>query len=291
MKLSVIIVNHNTSELLVKCVENLQSMSIEKEILVVDNGSTDDSAKVFKEKFPELTLIEQDNLGLAKGYNAGFDRSTGEYILFLGTDAYPKEEDLTGIMSYMDGDNSVGIATAKLVLRSGLPDPDAHRGFPTPWAAFTHFSKLNRLFPRSKMFNSYFLGHLDPDTPHEIDLCIAHFMMVRRDVFDSIGKWDEDYFLYGEDVDFCYRTKEAGWKIMYLPQFEVLHYKGASVGVRKETKDISKKSPEFRKRMRKESTKAMKIFYRKHYSTKYPPFVTKAVLTGIDALDRIRGKL
>jgi GT2 family glycosyltransferase len=290
-KLSIIIVNYNTVELLEKCLFNLQEMGLPKEVVVVDNGSNDGSAQRVKDNFPDVILVEAQNNGLAVGSNLGLSRATGDYLLYLGTDAFPTQEVLAGIVEYMEENPEVGICTAKLVLRDGSPDPDAHRGFPTPWAALTHFSKLNKLFPKSKTFNQYFLGYKNFDEPHEIDLCISHFMFVRRKVFEDIGTWDEDFFVYGEDVDFCYRAKSAGWKIMYLPQFEVLHYKGAGVGIRKETKDIktaASTSEENKKRMRLETTKAMKTFYKKHYKDKYPKWLTGFVLFGIESLERLR---
>jgi GT2 family glycosyltransferase len=182
----------------------------------------------------------------------------------------------------------VGIATAKLVLRDGRIDWDAHRGFPTPWAALTHFTGLNRLFPRSKIFNRYFLGDKDLAEPHEIDLCISHFMFVRKEIFSVIGPWDEDFFLYGEDVDLCYRTKAAGYKVMYLPQFQVVHYKGASVGVRQQTQDVSTASPETRVRAAKLSTRAMELFYTKHLVKQYPRVVSISVLLAIRLLSAMR---
>ncbi|HSX39785.1 MAG TPA: glycosyltransferase, partial [Candidatus Saccharimonadales bacterium] len=179
----------------------------------------------------------------------------------------------------------------KLLLRSGKLDMDAHRGFPTPWAAITHFSKLNKLFPESATLNQYFLAGRDMNSPHEIDLCISHFMLIKNEVFAKVGLWDETYFVYGEDVDFCYRVKQAGFKIMYLPQFSAVHYKGATVGIRKETSDIQNaatQSVETRKRMKLETTRAMKLFYEKHYSKKYPLIVRQFVYTGISFLESLR---
>jgi GT2 family glycosyltransferase len=115
-------------------------------------------------------------------------------------------------------------------------------------------------------------------------------MMVRKAVFEKIGKWDERFFLYGEDVDFCYRTKEAGFKIMYLPQFEVLHYKGATIGIRKQSEDISPASKETKKRMRTETTRSMKLFYEKHYKNKYPKCLTSLVIFAIELLGKLRDK-
>ncbi len=208
--------------------------------------------------------------------------------MYLGSDAFPKPGVLEGMISFMEADKKLGATTAKLVLRNGSLDMDAHRGFPTPWAAFTHFSKINRLFPKSAFFNSYFLGRSNMTVPHEIDLCIAHFMLVKRQVQNEVGLWDESFFVFGEDVDMCYRIKKAGWKLVYLPQFEVLHYKGFGIGIRKESKDISKASLETKKRMKRETTRAMKLFYEKHYTKVYPKSLTKIVLFGIDILSRLR---
>jgi GT2 family glycosyltransferase len=291
--LSVIIVNYNTISLLEECLRNLEKIDIEKQVIVVDNGSTDGSAEMTEQNFPYVELIKTQNNGLAAGNNLGLDRAIGDYILFLGTDAFPGKEVITGIMEYMGSQDDVGVCTAELVLRDGTIDMDAHRGFPTPWAALTHFSKLNVVFPSSKIFNRYFLGYENMGQPHEIDLCIAHFMMVKKEVFENVGRWDEEFFVYGEDVDFCYRVKQAGWKIMYLPQFKVLHYKGSSVGIRKETKDIttvSSKSEETGKKMKSETTRAMRIFYRKHYTNKYPKLLTGFVLFGINTLEKLRSK-
>jgi GT2 family glycosyltransferase len=287
--LSIIITNFNTRDLLEKCLFNLQNIYPILEIIVVDNGFDGSSAMV-EERFPQVRLITTGNKGLANAYNLGLEKATSNYILFLGTDAFPTKQVIGEMMIYMEQNPEVGIATSKLVLRDGTVDMDAHRGFPTPWAALTHFSRLNRIFPKSKLFNRYFLGGSDMSTPHEIDLCIAHFMFVRKSVFEKIGELDESFFLYGEDVDFCYRTKEAGFKIMYLPQFEVLHYKGASVGIRKQSEDVSSASKETKKRMRTETTRSMKLFYEKHYKNKYPFWLTSLVFFAIDLLGKIRDK-
>lgn len=297
MTLSIIIANYNTKNILKSCLENLLSIkkeiSLDFEIIVVDNGSTDGSFKLVAEKFLDVILIKEENKGISYGYNQGIKKATGNYYLFLGTDAFPTKDSLEGITKYMEQNRKVGIATAKLILRDNTLDMDAHRGFPTPWAAITHFTKLNKLFRNSAFFNSYFLGGENLDEPHEIDLCISHFMFVRASVIEKIGTWDEDYFVYGEDVDFCYRVKQAGFKIMYLPQWEVVHYKGVSVG-RKETKDIktaSNQSKKTQNSMRKETTRAMKLFYQKHYSKKYPKILTSSILVAINILSYARDNL
>jgi len=291
MKVSVVIVNFNTSEQLKDCLDNVFSQGQDIEVIVIDNASPDNSLEMVRNNFPSVKLVEaKENKGLAYGSNLGLEVATGDYILYLGSDAYPEKGVITGIAEFMDKSTDVGISTCKLVLRNGSLDMDAHRGFPTPWASLTYFSKLNLLFPKSKIFNQYFLGYKDFTDPHEIDLCISHFMFVRKKVFDEVGKWDEDFFVFGEDVDFCYRVKKAGWKIMYLPQFTAVHYKGVSVGTRKESKDISKASNETKLKMRKSTTEAMKLFYKKHYSGVYPKIVQNLVLSGIDLLAKLRNK-
>ena len=292
MDLSLIIVNFNTKDILKDCLKNLSKAlsSIDSEIIVVDNDSSDGSADMVEKSFPKVILIKSKNDGLAAGSNLGLKASKGKYLLYMGSDAFPTKETIEGMLQYMNENRNVGIATSKLLLRSGQIDLDAHRGFPTPWASITYFTKLNKLFPKSKIFNQYFLGYKDLDNPHEIDLCISHFMLVRREVFAKIGNWDEGFFLYGEDVDFCYRTKEAGYKIMYLSQFSTLHYKGASVGIRKQTQDISLATKEIKVKMNKETTRAMRLFYQKHYSKKYPKIFTWFILFAISILEKVRSR-
>lgn len=286
---SVVIVNYNTRPILADCLQNLRNLGEATEILVVDNASSDGSADLVREQFPDVRLIAlSENRGLTAASNLALRETSGEFLLYLGADAFPQPGTIRGLVAYLQAHPNIGIATAKLRLRDGSLDLDAHRGFPTPWAALTHFTGLNRLFPRSRLLNQYFLGHADLDTPHEIDLCISHFLFVRRSLFDHIGLWDEDFFLYGEDVDLCYRAKAAGYQIMYLPQFEALHYKGASVGVRAQTQDIAAASPETKLRVAQLSTKAMALFYQKHFAKRYPVWLTTLVLSAIRGLGFLR---
>lgn len=286
---SVIIVSYNTCALLQECLQNLLTLNEANEIIVVDNASGDGSAELVQSHFPTVTLIKlAENRGLTVASNLGLAAAHGDFILYLGSDAYPAAGVITGMATYLAQHPTVGIATAALRLRDGSLDLDAHRGFPTPWASLSHFSGLSRLFPQSPFFNQYFLGGRDLTQPHEIDLCISHFLFVRRSLFAVVGQWDEDFFLYGEDVDFCYRAKAAGYQIMYLPQFTVTHYKGASVGVRKQTSDISPASVETKLRATQLSTQAMVLFYQKHLQQRYPWVVNQLVLTAIRLLGMLR---
>ncbi len=286
---SVIIVNYNTIGVLEKCLENLFSLETSLQVIVVDNASSDGSAEMVRTKFPPAALLPlTENRGLAYGYNRGLEKATGQYILLLGSDAFPEKGTIAGLVRFLEENTSVGLATGRLVLRDGHLDWDAHRGFPTPWKAFTHFSGLEKLFPSSRLFGGYFLGWEDLDKPHEIDLCISHFMLIRKIVIETVGHFDEEFFVYGEDVDFCYRVKQAGWKIMYLPAWPVTHWKGVSVGLRKETQDVTKASPETRLRMTQETSRVMQVFYRKHYFTRYPKVITGLILGAINYLGKIR---
>lgn len=289
MNVSVAIINYNTGTLLKRCLDNLLELDEADEIIVIDNASTDGSAAMVAQEYPTVILRAlPENRGLTVGSNLALDIATERYVLYLGTDAYPEPGVITGLTDYLDAHPTVGIATAELRLRDGSLDMDAHRGFPTPWASLTHFSGLNRLFPHNKYFNGYFLGHEDLTKPHAIDLCISHFMFTRRALFSDIGRWDEAFFLYGEDVDLCYRTKAAGYEIMYLPQFKVLHYKGASVGIRKQSADVTTATTETKLRMTALTTEAMAQFYRKHLAQLYPGLVNWLVLGGIRLLGKLR---
>ncbi len=281
-KISIIIVNYNSKDLLKQCLLNLDDIYPNYEIIVVDNASTDGSATLVAQEFKHVILCaNNENLGLSKAHNQAYSYASGEFLLYLGTDAFPTKETMIGMMDYMLMNPKVGIVTPKLVLRDGSVDMDAHRGFPTPWSSLCHFAGLGRLIPHSNLFNYYFLGGADMSQPHEIDLCISHFMLVRREVLYDIESWDEDFFVFGEDVDFCYRTKQKGWKIFYLPNLSATHYKGSSVGIRNQTADISPASAETKLNMTKHTTRAMELFYKKHMWSKYPLLISFFVLGGI----------
>ncbi len=289
-KLAIIIVNYNTKDILKDCLQNLMHLKVNNsQIIVVDNGSKDGSVEMVETGFLSVDLIKSENIGLAAGYNLGIKKARDcSYYLFMGTDAFPKVGCIEGVVDFLETNITVGVATAKMILRSGLLDKDAHRGFPTPWTALCHFSRLDQYFPKSRIFNNYFLGWQNMGKPHEIDCCISHFIMVKNEVFEKIGIWDEDFFVFGEDVDFCWRVKKAGYLIYYLPQYECLHYKGVSIGTREESADITKADYTTKIRMKAETTRAMNLFYKKHMYQKYPWIINKVIELGINSLKKIR---
>ena len=185
----------------------------------------------------------------------------------------------------MQANPDVGALTVQLIYPNGQRDPDNHRGFPTPWNALCHFSGLSRLFPNTLRFNGYFQSYADFSQTHTVEVIAGSYMLMPRSLFDLLSGWDETYFFYGEDIDFCYRINEAGYKIVYYPHTQVLHYKGASSGLRKESADIARPPKETRVKVAQESVRAMQVFYRKFYSRQYPSWVTGLVLSGI----RVRG--
>ncbi|RMH00305.1 MAG: glycosyltransferase family 2 protein [Chloroflexi bacterium] len=283
--LSVIVVSYNTRQLLDDCLASLVRANMPEggmEIIVVDNASTDGSPEMVAEKYPQVCLIASDeNLGFAAANNRGTAVAHGEYLLFLNSDTRVSVDALAQPLAYLQQHPEVGALTVRLMYPNGQRDPDNHRGFPTPWNAFCHFSGLNRLFPGAPLFNGYFQSWQDFSQTHTVDVIAGSYMMMPAKLFHELGGWDETYFFYGEDIDFCYRIRQAGYQIVYYPHVEVLHYKGASSGLRKESAEIARPPRETRIKVAEESVRAMKVFYRKFYSQKYPRVVTALVLAGI----------
>ncbi|MEK7502354.1 MAG: glycosyltransferase family 2 protein [Patescibacteria group bacterium] len=283
--LSIIIVSYNTKDFIRECLKSIRvtSKGFDYEIIVVDNVSSDGTSQMVKEEFPDVIAIKsRKNLGFSKANNAGVEKSKGRYVLFLNPDTVVYKDSLFGMVKFMDEHKEAGAATCKLVMPGGRLDDAAHRGFPNPWNSLSYFSGLSKLFPSSKLFGGYNLGWMDLSKPHEIDACAGAFMMVRRQAGEKIGWWDEDYFFYGEDLEFCFRLKEIGWKIYFVPSVSVLHYKGVSGGIKKVSKEITTANLETKKRSTNWRFNAMKIFYRKHYQNRYPLPLTWFVMGGIN---------
>ena len=293
MDLSVIIVNYNVKELLRQCLRSLQStisnQQLAIEIFVVDNASKDGSVAMVRREFPEVKVTaSKENLGFAKANNLAIRESSGRYLLFLNPDTTVPKETLPTIIRFMDDNLEVGVATCFIELASGGMDTDCHRGFPTPWASFCFFARLEKLFPRSKLFGQYHQTWKNLAETHEVDACCGAFMMVRRKAMEEVGIWDEDFFFYGEDLDWCYRFKEHGWKVTFYPHCKIIHHKGASSGMKKTSREITTATRESKRRARKASTDAMRIFYEKHYLQKYPMLVNWLVFLAIKMMEKIR---
>jgi GT2 family glycosyltransferase len=284
-ELSVIIVNYNTKQLLDDCLRSLclaQSPTGGMEIIVVDNASTDGSQAMVNAQHPSVTLISNEqNQGYSAANNLGMEVARGEHLLFLNSDTKVSPQALIAPLAHLTSHPDVGAITVQLVYLDGRRDPDNHRGFPTPWNAFCHFSGLGRLFPHNPALNGYFQSYKNFEEIHPVDVIAGSFMMMPAGLCRKLGGWDESYFFYGEDIDLCYRIHQAGYQVVYFPGVEVLHYKGASSGLRKESSAIARPPKATRVRIAKESIRAMRLFYQKFYRHRYPRLVTAIVLAGI----------
>jgi GT2 family glycosyltransferase len=271
MDLSIIIVNYNTKDLLKQTVDSVLNTTskISYELIVVDNASRDGSTQMIKETYKEVILIEnEDNLGFSKGNNIGIKRASGKYVLLLNSDTVVLDNCLQECFKYMEKNADIGALGCKVVLKNGELDHACKRGFPTPEASLYYLLKLDRMFPKSKKFGMYDLKYLSVDDINDVDSLIGAFMMVRHEVIDKIGMLDENFFMYGEDIDWCFRIKEAGYRNVYYPRAGIIHYKGES----------SKKR---RYMTIYEFHRAMYLFYNKHYYNKYNFVVRWLVYSGI----------
>ena len=231
MKLSVIIVNYNVEYFLEQCLHSVRKAmkDIACEVIVVDNNSIDGSNRMVENKFPEVRLIaNKDNRGFSKANNQGIQLSHGEYVLLLNPDTVVEDDTFSKIIQFMDNHKDAGALGVKMVDGSGNFLPESKRGLPTPITSFYKMFGLSALFPTSKRFAHYHLGHLDKDQIHEIEILAGAFMLLRRSVLDEIGLLDETFFMYGEDIDLSYRVTKAGYKNYYFPETRIIHYKGES---------------------------------------------------------------
>lgn len=291
MQISIIIVSFNTEELLADCLRSIEKAAkgLDTETYVVDNKSADDTIRTVKQKFPWVKLItNSENLGFSKANNLALKIAKGKYILVLNPDTVLEKDTLSKMLKFMDKNPKFSMATCKVELESGKLDLDARRRFPTPWRAFCHFSHLSKVFKNISFFSEYYMDDIPQNQSHEVDSCTGAFMFIRSSVLKKVGFFDEDFFFYGEDLDLCYRFRQNGYKIVYTPITKIIHYKGASSGIKKHSKHLSKISRESKAKAIRESTRAMKLFYKKHYQTKYPFVITQPILVAISALTFIR---
>lgn len=279
--LGIVIVNWNTCDYLRKCLETVFASEgdFTYQVVVVDNASTDDSADVVRTDYPQVTLIvNADNEGYPRANNRGLrelgfrgagdvDKNAPRYALLLNPDTELPRDGLCQMVEYMDNHPDVGVAGPKLVLEDGSLDKACRRGFPTPAVSFYHYAGLAKAFPKSARFGRYNMTFADPDTEIEVDSVVGAYMQVRREAIEQVGLLDDVFFMYGEDLDWAYRIKKSGWKVMYYPQVVVKHIKRAA----------SRKS----KKAQFEFWRAMLIFYRKHYRAQTPLWLHSMILTAL----------
>lgn len=231
MELSIIIVNYNVRYFLEQCLNSVERAieGINAEVFIVDNASADNSCQMLQEKFSHFNIIESDsNLGFSKANNLAIARAQGKYILLLNPDTVVGENTFKDCIRFMNDHPKAGGLGVRMIDGKGRFLPESKRGLPTPLTAFYKIFGVSSLFPKSKKFNPYHLGHLDEFETNEIDVLSGAFMFMRKSILDQIGMLDETYFMYGEDIDLSYRITMGGYSNYYFPKTTIIHYKGES---------------------------------------------------------------
>lgn len=255
--LSIIIVNYNVKEFLMNLLDSIRKAvnNLSVEVIVVDNASDDGSVDAIKEKFPEVKLIvNEKNIGFGAANNLALKEAKGEYLLLLNPDTIVREDTFIEMIKFFKTHPDCGIAGCKVLNPDGTLQLACRRGFPGPWTSFTKVMGLSKLFPKSRFFAKYNLTYLDENQTYEVDAVSGAFMMMRKEVYEKIGGFDPQFFMYGEDLDLCYRAQKANYKVYYVHSTEIIHYKGEST-----------------KRSKIDETKlfydAMHLFVKKHFSS------------------------
>lgn len=269
--LSIVIVNYNAGHYLENCLKSIyaETKQVPFDIWVVDNNSKDASASMIRRNYPLINLIENmENVGFARANNDAIRKCTGEYVLFLNPDTLILENAIEKTVKFLDENPQTGIAGCRVLNEDGTLQLACRRSIPVPRVAFFRLTGLSRLFPNSKTMAKYNLTYLDPDKPNEVDAVSGAFLMTRREVINKIGPLDESFFMYGEDLDFCVRTKKAGWIVMYFPDAKIVHHKG-------ECSRTNSRKATF------EFYRAMYLFHKKHFAQDYWPTTNLIIYMGI----------
>jgi O-antigen biosynthesis protein len=255
MQLTIIIVNYNVKHFLEQCLCSVEKATrgMQAEIIVVDNHSTDNSVEYLVPKFPGVRFIaNKENSGFAKGCNQGLAVSRGEYVLFLNPDTIVPEDCFSQCLDFFRSHPDAGALGIRMLDGSGQFLQESKRAFPSPMTSLYKLFGLAKLFPHSKTFSRYHLGNLDENQSNEVDVLAGAFMMIKKQVLEKVGSFDEAFFMYGEDVDLSYRIQKAGYKNYYFAGSSIIHFKGEST--RKGSMNYVRMF-----------YKAMSVFVRKHY--------------------------
>lgn len=273
LDLSIVLVNWNTRDRLAACLGAIEATAgdLALEIFVVDNASQDGSAEMVRRRFPAVRLIANDhNLGFSAGNNQALREAAGRYVLLLNPDTEVQPGALAALRDFMEAHPEAGLCGAKLLQPDGRLYPACKRSIPTPAVALWRALGLSRLFPKHKEFGKYNLSFLDPDEVHAVEAVSGACMFARKSAVDQVGLLDERFFMYGEDLDWCLRISQAGWKIYYVPQAQIVHYFGSGSRQRRLKSTLN-------------FYQAMYLFHRKHFARRMNPLANGAVVAGIVA--------
>lgn len=270
--LEIIIVSFNGEFWLKKTLSTLYDYYIKKTkrnvlVTVVDNNSSDGSVKMLKDEFKWVNaMLMKDNFGFAIANNIALKKTKAKYAMLLNSDVELNEKsNFDTLLNFLDKKPRIGMITPRVEFINGEIDPACHRGEPTPWASFAYFSKLEKLFPKSKLFGQYHQSYKDLKSIHTIDACTGAAMIVRGDSLEKVGLLDERFFMYAEDLDWCKRYREAGYLVVYNPEVTIVHHKNKS-GIKSSSQKIAKKTNKY-------FYDTMLQYYDKHYKDSYPSFI------------------
>lgn len=261
MLLSVVIVNYNVKYFLEQCLCSVRKAIGEMtmvtgernvEVWVIDNNSTDGSIEYLLPRFPFVQFIKNTiNLGFSRANNQGLQKANGKYILFLNPDTILPEDAFTKCIAFMESTADAGALGVQMIDGTGQYLKESKRGFPSLWVSFCKMSGLTRGFPSSKLFGRYYMGHLSNQAVNKVDILSGAFMMIKKDLLNKTGGFDEQFFMYGEDIDLSYRLQQTGHNNYYFPECAIIHFKGEST--RKDSKYV------------RQFYKAMVLFVQKHF--------------------------
>jgi len=264
--LAVVVVTYNAVPYIEQCLHSVAGY----ETVVVDNGSTDGTVAAVRERFESVRLVEQENLGLAAGWNHGIRETSGRFVLILNADAWAVGDGVRQLLEFAERQPEAAVVGPKLLNTDGSLQRSV-RGFPTLWRLATEYFFLRKLAPRSRALNAFYAGGFDHDRVSEAEFVMGSVMLVRRAAIDQVGLVDEDFFLFSEETDWCYRFHEAGWKVLFFPGAEFVHVGGASHGGR----------------MFRENLRGHLRFMDKHHGAKEAERARRLLLTAL----RLRGAL
>ena len=229
--ISIVIVNYNTGEYLLNCIYSIfqYNHSLKLEVIVIDNNSSDKSLELLDSLKQKIIILKnKTNLGFSKALNIGLKKSSGKYICILNPDTLFEQQTMQNMFNYMEKSFDVACLSPKIVNLDGSLQISCKRSLPSIKNSFFKITRIDKLFPSNSFFSSYNLLFLDEDKVNEVEVISGACMFMRKDVVDIVGYFDESFFMYGEDIDYCHRINEAGLKIIYYPDSKVVHFKGVS---------------------------------------------------------------